>query len=222
MINSGTENSRPPLRGPLDEAKAVSSPPSSLPSRAARLRASFSSKEAVGRHRLSQEQEGTSKSNGLTEPGSLSIPPICSGHRHCSQPTRGSAVGTSPKKPLGSAVGLGSEPAPPQMGVRACALGRCRSYSNSSQHQISPAALPCSHICRAQGGTNHNTALLTAFIGKEIIKGKSLLGKEIDGGIPSPFIFLPTQLRAMFQQHSMPRRGNYCRSRAGLLSTSFS
>lgn len=42
------------------------------------------------------------------------------------------------------------------------------------------------------------------------------------GGIPSPFLFLPTQLCAVFQQHSMPQRGNYCRSRAGLFSTSFS
>lgn len=50
-------------------------PPSSFSTLAARLGVSFSWKEAVDRHRLSQEPGGRSKSNGLTEP-CVSIPPM--------------------------------------------------------------------------------------------------------------------------------------------------
>lgn len=63
-------------------------------------------------------------------------------------------------------------------------------------------------MCWAQGGTHYNTALLTAFVGKEVLKGKSLLGKEIDGGNPFPLFIsanaaacsVPTALNAPERQ----------------------
>lgn len=67
---------------------------------------------------------------------------------------------------------------------------------------------------RSPGCTRHNSALLAAFVGKGVLKGKSLWGREIDRGIASPFLFMPARLHAAYRRHSIPRRANYRKERS--------
>lgn len=231
MINSGTESSRLLQRGaplirpklfPLPTAPCVSQP------HAARSGASFSWGKAVDGLRLPQEPEGTSGSDGLTEPWvSLPIPPmppaqplsaLVTGIARC--PSLGLQVGLSTKssrdvqREWHIPTGSGLTPALANTGVHTRARGRRRGCSSCPQRQIPTASPPHSHLRAAQGYTCRNSALLAVSVGKGVLKGKSLWGKEIDRGIAPPFLFMAARLHAAYRQRSIPRRANYRKERS--------
>lgn len=69
--------------------------------------------------------------------------------------------------------------------------------------------LPTPTCVQLQGCIRRNSALLAAFVGKGVLKGKRLWEKERDGGITSPFLFMPARLHTEYRRHSIPWRANY-------------
>lgn len=233
MINSGSESSRLPQRGaPLIRPKLFplpKHPASPSPTQQGRGLLSPGAKLWMGsgcprsrRERGDKQEQGSHRALGLALHPShaASTATLCSGHGHRPLPTQGSTGRTIHQKPQGHAAGM-SHP--------------CRVWAQNQLLQTqgpthkpwgdagdAPAAPVLNFYgrssplppARSPGCTRCNSALLAAFVGEGVLKGKSLWGRERDRGIASPFLFMPARLHAAYRRHSIPRRANYRKERS--------
>lgn len=121
---------------------------------------------------------------------------ICSGHGHHPLPIPGSAGGTVHQKPQGCSVGVTH---PHQVWAQHQLLGTwgstCEPWGDAGDTPAAPSApflqtiLPAP-TCMQPRVRRRNLALLAAFVGKGVLKGKSLWGKEIRQGDHFPPFYL--------------------------------
>lgn len=202
MINSGTESSRLPQRGAsLIRAKLFPLPMAPSTPRS-EVWGSFLLQQSCG---WAQAAPGAGGDKRERWPhGALGLSPShpCCKHSRCLlRPLHGPlsfcapAGGTAHQRPQGRAAGTfppgpGSHQLLPTRESTQEPCGDARDAPATPSVEFLWPVLPAPTSVQPWGCTCCNSALLAAFVGKGVLKGKSLWGKEIDRGDHFPlFIY---------------------------------